>query len=612
MSELLEEPGPGLASDEERRIVTLQELTARLARLSSSGEVAGFVLHEGVAKLGAKNGSLCLLAGDHLELTASVGYPEEVVRDWQRMPLDAATPAGECVLARQAIYCESIEELLARWPVFRDRPITGDPSFAVLPLETAAGAVLGTMVFGYAEPKRFGPDDRRFLEALAPEAATALERARANEALVAARTASESAIELLAFLAESSARLAASLDLEETLATISELAVPRVADRCVLYLSERSGELSKHLLSPLCPKEQAAADWLTLSTKDPGTGEGGAIGAVIATGKALYAAEAGEQALEHAAMAPQHLALLRQSGMGGILVVALHARGRRFGALAFVDRRGRPLTPNERALGVELAARASVAIDNARLFEREVHIAETLQRALLPEALPELDGVRLAATYKPGTRGLEVGGDWYDVVEVSPEQLVIVVGDVSGRGLSAARTMASLRYGIRAYALEGHPPSAILTRLGRLLDIRDDGHFATVLCGLVEPARRRVTIANAGHLDPLLVGNRGATAVTTRRAPPIGVAMDSTYPEVSLELAVGTTLLAFTDGLVERRGEHLDEGLQRLAAAAAARAGEELPELLDAILRELVPGGAEDDTAMLALRLTGAPEPSGG
>jgi serine phosphatase RsbU (regulator of sigma subunit) len=599
VSDVLQEPEMGVAGEGgDQRIATLQQLTARLARLGSSSEVASYVLGEGIAKLGATNGSLCLAVGNHLELTAWIGYSEEVVSAWRYMPLDADTPAGQCMLSRRAIYCESIEDLLERWPVFRSQPITGDPSFAVLPLETSDGRTLGVMVLGYAEPKRFDAADRRFLEALAPEAAAALDRARANEALVAARAAAESASVQLAFLAEASARLAASLDLRETLETVAELAVPRIADRCVLYLAEESGEISKHPLAPLTPEETAVLVWRSLKLDDAG-----AVSQVISNGRSLYSNLVSDDAIARAASSQDHLELLRRVGFGGVFIVALHARGQAFGALAFANRRGRPLPAEERALAEELAARAAVAIDNSRLFGRELRIAETLQQALLPERLPDVPGVSLAATYQAGTLGIDVGGDWYDVIPLAPDRLLVVVGDVSGRGLRAARVMASLRHGIRAYALEGHDPSSILGRLGKLLDIARDEHFATVLCGLVDVAAREVTLASAGHLDPLLIGRAHAARLASAVGPPIGVDCCVTYRAVTTPLEPGSTLLAFTDGLIERRGEHLDDGIARLATAALGRAAHDLPGLLAGVLAELAPAGPEDDTAILALRL---------
>jgi serine phosphatase RsbU (regulator of sigma subunit) len=174
-----------------------------------------------------------------------------------------------------------------------------------------------------------------------------------------------------------------------------------------------------------------------------------------------------------------------------------------------------------------------------------------------------------------------------------------VVGDVSGRGLRAATVMASLRYAIRAYAAQGDDPAAILVKLAKLIDIVRDGHFATVLCGRVNVAERMLTIANAGHPNPLLIDATGAQFVTTNVGPPIGVP-GGTYAPINVAIPAGATLLTYTDGLFERRGENPDIGLARLRQAAGTE--QPLDDLLDGLLRGMAPVGSQDDTAILGMR----------
>jgi serine phosphatase RsbU (regulator of sigma subunit) len=243
-----------------------------------------------------------------------------------------------------------------------------------------------------------------------------------------------------------------------------------------------------------------------------------------------------------------------------------------------------------------------VADENGRLYEEQRTVALTLQHSLLPEALPAVDGLEMAVRYEAGTELLEIGGDWYDVIEVGDGRVVFVVGDVSGRGLHAATVMATLRFATRAYAAQGDPPSTILSRLGRLLDVRSDAHYAPVLCGGVEVGARRVTLASAGPPGPILIDENGARLVGTEVGVPVGAAAAPRYGSVSLSVAPRATLLAFTDGRYERRGETMDAGLARLVrrAASDARLG------LDALLGRLVDGqgdgGGPDDTAILGLR----------
>jgi serine phosphatase RsbU (regulator of sigma subunit) len=245
---------------------------------------------------------------------------------------------------------------------------------------------------------------------------------------------------------------------------------------------------------------------------------------------------------------------------------------------------------------------------NRRLFSQQLTIAETLQHALLPAEFPdfsdfsELD-LEAAAKYLPGVRPLDIGGDWYDIVADGPDRLTFVVGDVSGRGLEAATIMASLRFAIRGFATEGYPPDIVLNKLGALLDFKRDGHFATVLCGQIDAQNRRLLLASAGHPPPLLATDDDSRFLQTSVRPPIGVVPGQTYEASTIPLPTHGTLLAFTDGLVERRGESLDLGLER-AREAVAGPDRPLDGLLSDIAGSLGADTADDDTAMLALRWT--------
>ena len=268
------------------------------------------------------------------------------------------------------------------------------------------------------------------------------------------------------------------------------------------------------------------------------------------------------------------------------------------GAMLLVERLVRRRELAE-AIAVE---RDHVAEENRRLYVEQRGIADTLQHALLPQALPNIRDTEVSARFVAGVAGVEVGGDWYDVVQVSEEQLLFVVGDVSGSGLRAATVMAELRFAIRAYAADGSPPSQILAKLCRLHSFDTDGHFATVLCGHVDLAAKEMVIANAGHLYPLLSGNPGGFhPVPTAAGLPIGIDSQYSYESARIALPESGTLLAFTDGLVERRGRPIDEALHALQEAAS-RFEEPLDDLLDRLLAEFGPEGFDDDTAILGVR----------
>ena len=243
----------------------------------------------------------------------------------------------------------------------------------------------------------------------------------------------------------------------------------------------------------------------------------------------------------------------------------------------------------------------TLAKENSQLYKEQRTVAQTLQHSLLPDALPSVAGLALASRYVAGAEGVEIGGDWYDVMHLEDNQIVFVVGDVSGRGLRAATTMAELRYAVRAYAMQGDPPDVILTKVSRLISVGRDGHFATAVCGTLDLAARSLTLANAGHPEPLVVADGSARFVTTKIGPPLGVRYAGSYVASTLPIPLNGTLLAYTDGLIERREESLDVGLERLRNAALDITGS-IDDMLTRVLAQAIPSGSADDTAILGLR----------
>ena len=178
----------------------------------------------------------------------------------------------------------------------------------------------------------------------------------------------------------------------------------------------------------------------------------------------------------------------------------------------------------------ELAGTLEVtANENERLYAEQRGIAQTLQHALLPDSLPQIPGIQASARYEAGVEGIDIGGDWYDVIDLDGGRLLLVVGDVSGRGLRAATTMAELRYAIRAYAAQRDGPAEILTKISRLVNVAESGQLATVLCATVDMEARQVSITSAGHLPPLLLANGDSRYLDTEIGLPIGVEEGTVY-----------------------------------------------------------------------------------
>ena len=296
-------------------------------------------------------------------------------------------------------------------------------------------------------------------------------------------------------------------------------------------------------------------------------------------------------------------AVLAKAGMTSALVVPMKIEGRVSGVIA-VARRGAAAFPDADQRLLELVAdRAALAIEHARLYQRELGIVEALQRSLLPERLPRLPGVDIAARYIAGGAGADVGGDWYDAIPLPGGRIAMALGDVVGHGIGAAALMGQLRNALRAYALDGHSPAEVVSRLDKLVQRLEHGRMATLLFMVFEPDLGTVRFSSAGHLPPLVVDPDGESRYLDEgRTPPLGVMPDAAHLEATAEITPGSTLVLYSDGLVEERGEGLDRGLETLRRATVD--GSREPEVLcDQIVEALFEDrSVRDDVAVLVLR----------
>ncbi len=248
------------------------------------------------------------------------------------------------------------------------------------------------------------------------------------------------------------------------------------------------------------------------------------------------------------------------------------------------------------------AAEEQLSHEEARA-QRDHEIAETLQRSLLPDRLPEIPDVALAARYVPATADVQVGGDWYDVVQLPDGLIGLAIGDVAGHGLPAAATMGQLRMALRAYALQDPSPVSVMNGVHQLVSQLPMAEMVTLMYLVFDPATRVLRFTNAGHPPALVIDNGTCAYLEDGLAPPVGVTAYAAYTEVSQELASGATLLLYTDGLVERRGVSIQDGLDRLSHEAAANGASDLEELCDRLLSSLLePNQVPDDIALLAMR----------
>jgi serine phosphatase RsbU (regulator of sigma subunit) len=298
----------------------------------------------------------------------------------------------------------------------------------------------------------------------------------------------------------------------------------------------------------------------------------------------------------------------RREGMAAVLSVPLAYGEAVLGALNLYSRSPRGFAQElESASAAVLAEQVTVAVATTRALEEQRTIAVALQRNLLPRALPEVPGYEFAACYQPASATARVGGDWYDAYRLGPAgPVAVVIGDVEGHSIDAASMMAVLRTGVRAFTLEGHGPAAALDLTGRLRALSDPGPdalFATVTLLLVDPETGSGHLASAGHLPPAIRRAGGHVEfVAGAGGLPLGVDETARCGEEFLTLEPGSSLVLFTDGLVEARTEPIDDGLARLAELLAA---DPVPAgaLCDHVISSMQPpGGYEDDVALLVVR----------
>ncbi|MCU1373070.1 MAG: hypothetical protein JWO68_356 [Actinomycetia bacterium] len=408
----------------------------------------------------------------------------------------------------------------------------------------------------------------------------------------AAEAEARRAHEQLAFLTTVSDAVAARLDAVEVLGVVVAHAVPRLADLAFAFLAV-GGELERVAFA--AGDHEGFDAWLD-ERAVPLDGDT-PVNVAFLTGEVV------RTTFDDASLAsasPAVRAAIRSAGLRrGVVVPFSSPRGERLGVLGFsVTDDARPHSLDDLALVGELAARAGVAVENALLYQWQHTLAEQLQQAVLPDVLPEVAGVVVDACYRPASMGAEVGGDWYDAFTLRDGRVGLAVGDVSGHGLHAASAMGRLRNALRAYALAGDEPAAVLDRL---CDFHDASEvFATLVYAVLDPETGELRWANAGHLTPFLRREGTVTVLEGPVGPPIGVDATIRYAETAVRLAAGDVVLICTDGLVERRGEDLDVGMGELAAALVA--GGPIEGLSEAVVRAVLgPRENDDDVCVLAV-----------
>ncbi|MGH2986142.1 MAG: SpoIIE family protein phosphatase, partial [Solirubrobacterales bacterium] len=584
-------------SDRERSLelaFRLQALTSALSKEITPDRTVDVLLEQAVAGLGAVAGTVGLLSDSRteVELAGNIGYSEEGLAGWDRFPLDAELPMSVAIRSGEPVWTTSADELRARFPLLRGASVRF-ASLAVIPL-VVEGTPFGALALSFAAQRRFDSEEQAFLLAAAQQAAQTLDRSWLYEAR---RVAGER----LAYLAEASELLAGSLDPDTSLRRLAELAVRRVADWCGIELVDDEGGLRNVAVAHVDPRRVTLAEELRARYPvDPDAEIG--VPRVIRTGEPELYHEIDDQMLVDAARDEEHLRMIRELGMVSAMIVPLRARGKSLGAVTFVAAEsGRRFDRADLELAADLARRAALAIDNAMLFRREHEAAVVLQRSLLPQSLPQLEGLEFAVRYEPASPGLQVGGDWYEVVAREDGNVGLVIGDVAGRGLHPASVMGRVRPALRAYIADGRTPCDAVERLDELLKESERPEMTTVFLLTIDPASGSAEYVRAGHPPALLrLPDGQVRELSGRGTPPVGIFERLDCRSHSIEVPPGSLLLLYTDGLIERRGESLELGLERLKHLFAQAPDD--PELcLQSLAGDLGADVIPDDVAMLAM-----------
>ncbi|GAA2418758.1 SpoIIE family protein phosphatase [Streptomyces glaucosporus] len=419
-------------------------------------------------------------------------------------------------------------------------------------------------------------------------------------------------VERLALLAEATTTLSSTLEVENMLDRLAPLTVPRLADWMAVDLFTEEGELWRRRV--VRQEEDGYARREDLEGPLPPVPLNSSLPpASVLRGAPSALVGPGDYAAPDSGLAAVQGDLLRATGIRSAAVVPLRAPRRVLGSLTLGRAaHRRPFEVSELALADDIARRAALAMENAQLFERQRAVAETMQRHLLPHP-PEIRGLELAVRYVPAPHASQVGGDWYDVFRLPDGTIALAIGDVVGHDLQAAASMAQVRNMLRAFAWDyGQPPSVVVGRLDQALVPLSDAPMATMLFARLEGAGDpeggpwTVRGTNAGHLPPLLISRDGqARYLHGGHGALLGTGLETERTDALVSLPPLTTLVLYTDGLVEERRRSLDEGLARLRRHAAALADRPLDVFCDLLLERVRPPDNDDDVALLVVRVPG-------
>lgn len=485
--------------------------------------------------------------------------------------------------------------------------VLGVGSYLGAPLVDADGRILGSLCAIEPRERRWTTEERQILSDLAFGASSELRARIAVNLANQARAAAEQAGDRVQLMADVSTALISVMDPERAIRRMLDILVERFAIWAVVFMRADDGNAARMLVRH---HRRDLDDLLATLATDSGRRlhQMHRVRAVFeGTSPAMNLTAAEAAGAAHVAESTELGDILRQLGLGPAIVVPIRRTNRTLGVMALVGHPDRADYDDiDLTLAGDLARRAAMAFDHARIYAHEKRIAFELQHALLPELLA-IEGIESGAVYTSAAQGVEVGGDWYDLIDRPDGSVILTIGDVTGHNISAAAAMGRVAVALRAVALSGAPPAEILDRVATIAPGFLGDLFATcAVVGLRRGADRwTMEIANAGHLPPLVLSRAGvATFVPVDNDPLLGTTGAVRAPRTTnaMSISPGDTVILYTDGLIEQRQEGIDAALERLRLAAERLPADlAIDEFCPRLVELLEPDG-RDDVAVIAVR----------
>jgi PAS domain S-box-containing protein len=597
-----------------RRTAAIAAVAAEVANAAGIAQLAEITLR-GAEVLGAVSGGVAVNEPDGETARLYLGQRIVDVFDVDLQPedgvvieLDDRLPTQYTARTGEQVLLATVEEGRARFPAMIEVPdALGLRALAALPL-VVEGRVLGSFVAYWTTDHAFDADELRLLEGLTAQIAVSISRLQADAARDRAVTAMTEANQRLQLLAEAGRVLSSTLDIGEQLHRLASLVVPGLGDWCWIVTTDEHGRLQESASAHRDPRRDdqvAAYVRMMLQAVTPDS----APKVVFRTGQPLVIPGLTPERMAQSLSDPEARAALLALAPSSVAAVPLTIRGQTVGVLCLLngaERGPHPAADIETA--VEVGRRAGMALHHARLYGQQRALADALQRSMLTEP-PRIADCEIVVRYVPAAEGAEIGGDWYDAFQQSTGTTVLAIGDVVGHDTRAAAAMGQVRSLLRGISFSsGGSPSWVLTELDRSLAGLGVHTMATALVAHLEPADGGSMLlrwSSAGHPPPVLLDASGKVRLLEGASADLllGVDPDAGREDRTAVLERGTTVLLYTDGLVERRDRDIDAGTDELLRVLGECTGLPLDKVCDRVLRRMFLPDAEDDVAVLAVRL---------